>query len=36
MDYTLIVQIHEALQDLRNVNSHEVLGEFPKTFADIV
>jgi len=36
VDYALIVQVHEALQDLRNINSHEVLGEFAKTFADIV
>jgi hypothetical protein len=36
VDYTLIVQIHEPLQDLRNIYGHEVLGELSKLFADIM
>jgi hypothetical protein len=36
VDHTLIVQIHEPLQDLRDVNGHEVLGKLSKALADII
>jgi len=36
MNNTLIMQIHQSLQHLRDIHRHEVFGELAESFADIV
>lgn len=36
MDDALIVQVHETLEDLRDIDSDEVLRELSETFANVV
>ena len=36
MYYTLLVEVEEAVEDLRHVKCDEVLGEFAKVLADAV
>jgi len=36
VDNALVVQVHETLEDLRDIDSDEVLGELSESFANVV
>ncbi len=36
VDDALVVQVHEALEDLRDIDSYEVLRELSESFANVM